>query len=129
MIDGANWTGPLVLERLVAFFVAQPAYALRAETGDLFPTDSDRPLEGLDIVRAVLRVMGQRSPAAKVLLARARAKAKGISVAELCRDTGWAPATVNRWVEVASDDVAAWLAWRHGELLPTHRDGGEAVSD
>ena len=128
MIHGANWTGPLVLERLVAFFVAQPDAALRAETGDLFPMDG-RALDGLDIVRAVLRVLGRRSPAAKMLLRRAHAKATGRSVADLCSDWGWAPSTLNRTVIAASATVAIWLDWRDGELLPEHRDGGEAVSD
>jgi hypothetical protein len=129
MIHGANWTGPLVLERLVAFFVEHPYAALRAETGDLFPTDPKHPLDGLDIVRATLRVLGPQSIAAKRLLARARGKAKALSVAELCRETGDAPATFNRWVDLASKNVAIWLNWREGKLLPLHRDGGELVSD
>lgn len=129
MINVASWTGRLVLEVLVAYFVAHPYAALRAETGDLFPADPTIPLDGLDIVRAVLRVLGPRSIAAKRLLQRARGRAKGLSVAELCRETGDAPATFNRWVAVASEDVAIWLEWRCGELLPEHRDGGETVRD
>ena len=128
MVYGADWTGKMVLERLVAFFALDPSVALGAERGDLFPVDPAIPVDGLDIVRAVLKVLGPRSPAAKMLLARARASAKGISVAELCRETGWAPATLNRWVDVASDDVAAWLIWRNGQLLPTRTDRGKSQS-
>jgi hypothetical protein len=124
---GADWSGDKVLERLIAFFALDTGVALRAEKGDLFPADPRKPVDGLDIVRAVLKVLGPRSPAAKMLLARARAAAKGISVAELCREAGYAPATLNRWVGVASEDVAAWLAvWRHGQPLPAEGDGGEA---
>jgi hypothetical protein len=125
MVYGAEWTGPRVLERLIAFFALDTGVAIRAETGDLFPDDPRKPIDGLDVVRAVLKVLGPRSPAAKMLLARARAAAKGISVAELCGEAGWAPATLNRWVKVASDDVSAWLNWRHGQLPQTHPDGGE----
>jgi hypothetical protein len=126
---GADWSGDKVLERLIAFFALDTGVALRAETGDLFPTDPTIPLNGLDIVRAVLKVLGPRSPAAKMLLARARAKAKGISVADLCREWGWAPATLNRVVTASGETVAIWLVLRHGNILPEHRDGGEAPPD
>lgn len=128
MVYGANWTGARVLERLISFFAADTGVALRAETGDLFPADKTKPVDGLDVVRAALKVLGPRSEAAQMLLTRARTAAKGLSVADLCQETGWAPATLNRRVATASEDVATWLNWRHEVIGPLDGDKGREAS-
>lgn len=107
------WTGEAVVEGLVAFFKAVPDAPLRAEGGDIAPILHDRTPAGIDLVRAALAVLGPRSEHALILLARARAKAKGISAADLCRDMGWEVRTMHRRVATAAGDVAAWLDRPH----------------
>lgn len=116
-MHGTGWTGDSVFDRLVAFFRAAPGAPIRAEHGDILPV-LGQPIDGLDLVRAVLKVLGPRSEHALILLARARAKAKGISAAELCADMGWEVRTMHRRVAVASEDVAAWLNHRAGTQKP-----------
>jgi hypothetical protein len=112
MVFEAEWTADKVVQQLIRAFRKMPDAPIMARGGELVPPTGFAPIEGLELIRATLMVLGPRSEAAKALLAVARAQAKGLSLRELCHEQGWSRSTLYRHRDAASADVAAYLNHR-----------------
>jgi hypothetical protein len=90
-IFGTEWTQERVAERLIEAFRAMrgiPIYSPRKGAFDPF-----RPVDGLDLISAVQKILGRESPACFRLFGWARTQANGDSFRELCRESGRARST------------------------------------
>ena len=110
MIYGDQWTGARVTARLVQAFRRLPATPIYAPTRDRLESALfDRPVDGVELILATNRYLGQASDDRLCLLTFARAKADGTAIVRLCRDRGWSRATFYRRVTRAAETVAARL--------------------
>ena len=110
MIYGDQWTGARVTARLVEAFRKLPATPIYAPTRErLEAAIFDHPVDGLDLILATNRYLGQASEERLWLLTFARAKADGTAIVRLCRERGWSRATLYRRVTRAAETVAARL--------------------
>src|SRR5262245_27942341 len=107
---GADWTGDLVAERLIAVCkdispdlpIYSPQKSVLLRVGD-----KDRPIDGLELFAAVRRIMGQ--PAAARLLQWARMRARGESIRSFCLKSGRKRSTFYYWRKRTLEEVAAAL--------------------
>ena len=115
MVSGDQWTGALVIARLVEAFrqlPATPIYApSRARIELLGPQEG--PVEVADLILLSADYLGRTSRGRVQLLTFARAYAAGESIVAVCRQHGWARAGTYRRVRRAADDLAAALNVRH----------------
>jgi hypothetical protein len=77
-----------------------------------------RPVQGLELIVAVQTCLGRQSPAARLLLTWARARAER-KVTETCRETGRARSTVYYQRNRSLENVALWLNRERGLLVST----------
>lgn len=117
-MHGASWTGPLVLERLIAAFRVRPntpilfysrgGVPMRREEAVLEGRDTGK-IDGIDLILAAAEVLGRESKNWTWLADYARAQAHGVSRDDFCKAKGWPKTTLHRRVAAGTAKVAAVL--------------------
>jgi hypothetical protein len=107
---GDKWDAGKVIARLVEAFRRLPNTPIYSPIKNrLEPAFWQLPVDGADLIMASSHYLGRESRARLELLAYARARARGIAVARLCREEGWPRATFYRHVRAAAGAVAQGL--------------------
>ena len=117
-MHGTAWTGDLVAERLIAVFrdISRDIPIYSPQKGVLLRVGAeDRPIDGLNLIASVQRILGQ--PAAARLLRWARMRATGESIRSFCLESGRNRSIFYYWRKRMLEKVAASLnAERAGQV-------------
>jgi len=117
-MHGTAWRGDLVAERLIAVFrdISRDIPIYSPQKGVLLRVGAeDRPIDGLNLIASVQRILGQ--PAAARLLQWARMRATGESIRSFCLESGRNRSIFYYWRKRMLEKVAASLnAERAGQV-------------
>ena len=110
-------TGDLVAERLIAVFrdISRDIPIYSPQKGVLLRVGAeDRPIDGLNLIASVQRILGQ--PAAARLLQWARMRATGESIRSFCLESGRNRSIFYYWRKRMLEKVAAFIERGTGRL-------------